>query len=244
MYTITIYFSSDNYIILSIDGSLGMSKRSYDQHCTVAHALDVVGERWTLLLVRELLTGPKRFKDLLWGLPGIGTNLLAARLKALEERGVVRRGTLPPPAGSGIYELTGLGRSLEPVVVALSRWGSRLIGELQDEDELRPAWVMVALRSLLEPGAACGPREAYELRIDGETFHLRVGGGAVEARQGPADDPDVVISGDAGAFLALTAGRLAVEEALGSGRIRIEGDENGDARARCLRVLGSATTSV
>ncbi len=137
MYTITIYFSSDNYIILSIDGGLGMSKRSYDQHCTVAHALDVVGERWTLLLVRELLTGPKRFKDLLWGLPGIGTNLLAARLKALEEHGVVRRGTLPPPAGSGIYELTGLGRSLEPVVVALSRWGSRLIGELQDEDELR-----------------------------------------------------------------------------------------------------------
>ncbi|MBA2617567.1 MAG: helix-turn-helix transcriptional regulator, partial [Rubrobacter sp.] len=126
-----------------------MGKRSYGQHCTVARALDVVGERWTLLLVRELLTGPKRFKDLLAGLTGIGTNLLAARLKALEEHGIVRRGTLPPPAGSGVYELTELGWSLEPVVVALSRWGTRLVGDPRDGDERRPAWAAMALRSLL-----------------------------------------------------------------------------------------------
>jgi DNA-binding HxlR family transcriptional regulator len=99
-------------------------KRSYGQYCTVARALDVVGERWTLLLVRELSTGPKRFKDLLEGLPGIGTNLLAARLKKLEGEGIVRRATLPPPAGSNVYELTDLGGSLEPVIVA-SRGGGR-----------------------------------------------------------------------------------------------------------------------
>ncbi len=219
-----------------------MGKRSYDQHCAVARALDVVGERWTLLLVRELLTGPKRFKDLLGGLPGIGTNLLAARLKALEGHGVVRRATLPPPAGSGVYELTEMGRSLEPAVVALSRWGSRLIEEPRDGDECRPAWVVMAIRSLFEPGAAGGLRETYELRIDGEAFQLRVDGGSVEVRQGCADAPDVVVSGGADTFLALSAGRLAPGEALESGELRIEGD--GDVLARCLRMLGSATTAV
>jgi putative sterol carrier protein len=153
-----------------------VGKRSYDQHCTVARALDVVGERWTLLLVRELLTGPKRFKDLLAGLPGIGTNLLAARLK-----------------------------------------------------------------SLFEPEAGCS-LERYEFRIEGETFHLRAEGGAVETRQGAADDPDVVVSGGVETFMALTAGRLGPEEALESGRIRIEGGD--DAVARCLRMLGSAATTV
>ncbi|CAN5699972.1 MAG: transcriptional regulator [Rubrobacter sp.] len=218
-----------------------MGKRSYGQHCTVARALDIVGERWTLLLVRELLTGPKRFKDLLAGLTGIGTNLLAARLKALEEHGVVRRGTLPPPAGSGVYELTELGRSLEPVVLTLSRWGSRLVEEEPREgDDVRPAWAAMALRSLFEPEAG-GPRETYEFRIDGEAFHLRVEGGAVEARQGAADAPGVVVSGGAGVFLALTAGRLAPEEALESGKVRIEGDQEGAVVARCLRMLGSAT---
>lgn len=219
-----------------------MGKRSYDQHCTVARALDVVGERWTLLLVRELLTGPKRFKDLLGGLPGIGTNLLAARLKALEGHGVVRRATLPPPAGSGVYELTKMGRSLEPAVVALSRWGSRLVEGPRDGDECRPSWVVMALRSLFEPGATGGLRETYELRIDGEAFYLRVDGGEVQARQGTAEDPDVVVSGDASIFLALTAGRLVPEKALESGEIRIEGGD--DARTRCLRMLGSATAAV
>src|SRR5215208_1271548 len=124
-------------------------KRSYGQYCTVARALDVVGERWTLLLVRELSTGPKRFKDLLEGLPGIGTNLLASRLKMLEGEGIVRRATLPPPAGSSVYELTGLGRELEPVIVALSRWGARLLDAPHEGDELRAGWAAVAMRSAL-----------------------------------------------------------------------------------------------
>ena len=216
-----------------------MGKRSYDQHCTVARALDVVGERWTLLLVRELLTGPKRFKDLCWGLPGIGTNLLAARLKTLEEHGILRRGTLPPPAGSGVYELTELGRSLEPVVVTLSRWGSRLVGDPRDGDESRPTWAAMALRSLFEPGATVGLRETYEFRIDEEAFHLRVDDGAVEARQGSAETPDVIITGSAEIFLALTAGRLSPETALESGKIQMEDDKNGEARTRCLKMLGS-----
>ena len=218
-----------------------MGRRSYDQYCTVARALDVVGERWTLLLVRELLTGPKRFKDLLGGLPGIGTNLLTGRLKALEEEGILRRATLPPPAGSKVYELTELGRSLEPVIVELSRWGSRLLGTPRGEDDLRPAWAAVALRSVFDATAAPpGSKETYEFRIDGEVFHVRVEGGGVEARQGPAADPDLVVAGTTEAFIAVAAGRMGPEEAVRAGSIRVEGSrESGgqDALARCLGML-------
>ena len=219
-------------------------KRSYDQYCTVARALDVVGERWTLLVVRELSTGPKRFKDLLDGLPGIGTNLLTARLKALEGEGIVRRGTLPPPAGSNVYELTELGRSLEPVIVALSRWGSKLLDVPREEDDLRPGWAAVAIRSAVESEAASGPPRVYEFHIDGEAFHLRVGDGEVETRQGAAQDPDLIIRGETDAFLAVASGRLSPSEAAESGALRVEGgaEEGHDALlARGLALLSPAT---
>jgi DNA-binding HxlR family transcriptional regulator/putative sterol carrier protein len=201
-------------------------KRSYGQYCTVARALDVVGERWTLLLVRELSTGPKRFKDLLEGLPGIGTNLLASRLKTLEGRGIVRRATLPPPAGSNVYELTGLGASLEPVIAALSRWGARLLDFPREGEDLRAGWAAVAMRSVLGEGATGGRPGTYEFRIDGEAFHLRVGeeGKNVETHQGSAPDPDVVVAGDAETFLAVASGRLDPEGAVESGALRVEGD--------------------
>jgi DNA-binding HxlR family transcriptional regulator/putative sterol carrier protein len=218
-----------------------VGKRSYDQYCTVARALDVVGERWTLLLVRELLTGPKRFKDLLEGLPGIGTNLLAGRLKALEEDGVLRRATLPPPAGSKVYELTPLGRALEPVIVELSRWGSGLLGTPRAEEDLRPAWAAVALRSVFDAGAARASREVYEFRIDEEVFHVRVEGGEVEARQGAAADPDLVVVGATEAFLAVTAGRVRPEAAVEAGSIRIEGSGDAGALARCLGLPATTT---
>jgi DNA-binding HxlR family transcriptional regulator/putative sterol carrier protein len=212
-----------------------MSKRSYDQYCAVARALDAVGERWTLLVVRELLTGPKRFKDLLEGLSGIGTNLLAARLKHLVERGLVRRATLPPPAGSNVYELTELGWSLEPVVVALSGWGLKLLGSPRGEDDLRPAWAMLAVRSTLKPEAV---GETYEFYIDEEVFHVRVGDGEVEVRQGPATDPDLILRGDTRTFLALAAGHLEPAEAVESGAIVVEGDQG--SLTRCVKMLGSS----
>jgi DNA-binding HxlR family transcriptional regulator/putative sterol carrier protein len=201
-------------------------KRSYGQHCTVARALDVVGERWTLLLVRELSTGPKRFKDLLGGLPGIGTNLLASRLKALEGEGIVRRATLPPPAGSNVYELTEIGRDLEPVLVALSRWGAKLLDEPREGDELRAGWAAVAIRSAFKEGTASGGPGTHEFRIGDEVFHLRVGGAAEEVvvRQGSAPDPDLVIFGDAETLLAVASGKLSTEKALESGMLRLEGD--------------------
>ncbi len=217
-----------------------MSRRTYDQYCAVARALDVVGERWTLLLVRELLTGPKRFKDLLDGLPGIGTTLLTARLKDLEGHGIVRRATLPPPAGSRVYELTDLGRSLEPVIMALSRWGLRLLGAPRQEDDLQPSWAMVALRSTLKRPAAGGTRETYEFRVDDGVFHVRTEGDEAEIRQGPAEDPGVIVVGGTETFLGLAAGRLAPAEAVGTGAIRVEG--NREALARCLAMLDPSRT--
>ena len=215
-----------------------MSRRTYDQYCAVARALDVIGERWTLLVVRELLTGPKRFKDLLDGLPGIGTTLLTVRLKGLEGHGIVRRSTLPPPAGSKVYELTDLGRSLEEVVMALSRWGLKLLGTPRQEDDLQPAWAMVALQSSLQTEAASGPRETYEFRVDEELFHVRVEGGEAEARQGRATDPDLIVSGDTETLLGVAAGRLAPAEAVETGAVRVEGDR--EALARCLAMLGAS----
>src|SRR5215217_2337717 len=219
-----------------------MSKRSYNQYCAVARALDIVGERWTLLIVRELLTGPKRFKDLLEGLPGIGTNLLTARLKDLEGYGVVHRTTLPPPAGSKVYELTELGRSLEPVIAALGRWGLEFLDNPppNQADDLRPAWAMVAMRSALSPEAVRGLQETYEFRIDEEAFHLRVKDGEVEALQGPAVDPDLIVRGSTQAFLALAAGQVEPGETLNAGEIQIEGDQ--ETLARCVEVLGLSRT--
>jgi DNA-binding HxlR family transcriptional regulator len=220
-------------------------KRSYGQYCTVARALDVVGERWTLLLVRELLTGPKRFKDLLEGLPGIGTNLLAARLKTLEGEGIVRRATLPPPAGSNVYELTELGGSLEPVIVALSRWGARLLDAPREEEDLRAGWAAVAMRSAIGQGVAGGRPSTYEFRIDGEAFHVRVREGEegerVEAKQGSVPDPDLVVTGDAETFLAVASGRLSPEEAVQSGALRVEGEREEDREALlawCQSLIG------
>jgi DNA-binding HxlR family transcriptional regulator/putative sterol carrier protein len=217
-----------------------MSKRSYNQHCAVARALDIVGERWTLLIVRELLTGPRRFKDLLEGLPGIGTNLLTARLKDLEGYGVLRRTTLPPPAGSKVYQLTELGRSLQPAIVALGRWGLEFLGTPNEEDDVRPAWAMVAMGSGLRQEAARGLQETYQFRIDEEAFHLRVKDGEVEALQGLAVDPDLVVRGGTQTFLALTAGQVEPAEALDSGEIWIEGDQ--ETLARCIEILGLPLT--
>ena len=214
-----------------------VSRRTYDQYCAVARALDVVGERWTLLLVRELLTGPKRFKDLLDGLSGIGATLLTARLKDLEGNGILRRATLPPPAGSKVYELTDLGRSLEPVVIALSRWGLKLLDAPRREDVSRPGWEMVALQSSLELKAVHGRKETYEFRVHGELFHVQVEGDVAEVRQGPAADPDLTISGDTETLLSIAAGRLTLAEAIEAGAIATEGDRG--SLTRCLARLGS-----
>jgi DNA-binding HxlR family transcriptional regulator len=165
-----------------------MLKR-YDAYCPVAHALRLVGERWALLVVLELMHGPKRYTDLTDNLPGIGTNILASRLRDLEAHGLVTKRTLPPPAASRVYELTEYGQALRPVIRELALWGARSLGPPTDADELFPGWLANALDTVLAPLA---PPGRFEFRAGEEVASLVDG----EASASPIEEPDVVVEGD------------------------------------------------
>ena len=165
---------------------MGVPKR-YDQYCPVAHALERVGERWSLLIVRELLKGPKRYTDLSAALPGIGTNVLAARLKDLEAAGVLAKRRLPPPTPAQVYELTTYGVALKPVVRELARWGLQSMPAPADDDELAPGWLPDALDTFFAPVA---PEGTFEFHVGDEVAALVDGDAAV----GPAARPDVVLT--------------------------------------------------
>jgi DNA-binding HxlR family transcriptional regulator len=163
-----------------------MAKR-YDQYCPVAHALDLVGERWAMLIVKELMHGPKRYTDLAEHLPGIGTNILASRLRDLETCGVIAKRTLPPPAASRVYDLTDYGRDLKPVMRELALWGARSLGPPTDADELYEGWLANAVDTMLGPYVSEG---TFEFHVGDEVATLADG----TVREGPADDPDVVVT--------------------------------------------------
>ncbi len=185
-------------------------RKTYDQYCPVAHALDLVGERWTLLVVRELMHGPKRYTDLVEHLPGIGTNILAARLRDLEACGIVAKRKLPPPAASQVYELTDYGRELRGALRELALWGARSLGPPAAEGELFPGWLVNALDTVIAPIA---PPGSFEFRVGEEVASVVDG----EARPGPAEDPDVVIEGDPeGIYYLFVDHRLD--------RVSVEGD--------------------
>jgi DNA-binding HxlR family transcriptional regulator len=183
-----------------------MTSRSYDQFCGIARALDLVGERWALLIVRDLILGPKRFTDLRRGLPGIGTNVLAARLKELERGGVVARRTLPPPAASTVYELTGYGRALEGPLLAVGRWGAASMGRRQDGQTLRSEWFGVALKAFFRPEAAADLKAEIELRFDDGTLLARVEHGTLVVEPGSPNGADLVLETEVETLIAFLAG--------------------------------------
>jgi DNA-binding HxlR family transcriptional regulator/putative sterol carrier protein len=197
--------------------------RTYDDGCAAAHALDLVGERWALLVVRELLLGPKRFTDLKSGLPHTSPNVLAQRLRDLEAAGVVRRGKLPPPAASKIYELTEWGRDLEPVIIALGRWGVRSPTKPPDA-ELGVDSLILSFRTMFDPDRAEGLDARYEFRLGEDRFRAEVAGGRLEIKRGSVEAPDATVEADAGTLAALVYGDLELGDALGSGDLRIGGD--------------------
>jgi DNA-binding HxlR family transcriptional regulator len=207
------------------------TKRTYGDRCGVARALDLVGERWALLVVRELLLGPKRFTDLRVGLPHVSPDVLAQRLRELEESGIVRRGMLPPPAGSRIYELTERGRELEPVVIALGRFGS--VAPFPPGDaQIGVDALMIALKSLFAPSAADGLEASYELRFGEQRFRVRVADGRLDLARGGADAPDATIETEPGTLATVLWHGRKIDEARRSGDLAIEGD--GPAVARFL----------
>ena len=202
-----------------------MKSRSYNQFCALASALDVVGERWTLLIVRELLAGPRRFKDLIDGLPGISTNLLSERLRRLEQQGLLCRRVLPPPAGSTVYELTSRGQALEKAVLELGRWGSQFLPTSLAGVALPSVGSMVlAIKAFFRPEQAQGVNETYELHLGHEVLQVQIKEGELHVQQGQALKADVVFYTDMRSYLGLFSGQLKPDEAIAGRLIRIEGD--------------------
>ncbi len=202
-----------------------MNHRSYNQYCGLAYALDIIGERWTLLIVRELVAGPRRFTDLMEGLPGISTNLLTDRLKGLEQRGILRRRTLPPPAASTVYELTPLGEGLEKSLLELGRWGSQFVPpSWEDAHLLHLGSYALTPMTFFRADEAQGVDEVYELRIGNEVQQVQIRNGEIDVRQGERLKPDVALHCDMPVYMQLFAGALSVDEACAQGLIEIEGN--------------------
>lgn len=200
-----------------------MATRTYGQYCGFSRALELVGERWALLIVRDLLVGPKRFSDLQRGLPGIPTNILTARLKELEEAGLVRRRLLPRPSGAVVYELTPDGRELEEPVVSLGRWGARRLGEPRPDEVITEDSIASALLTCFRPEAASRAPVSYELRTGEIIVHAVVRDGKVTVGRGSFPEPDLII--EAGpAIRLLMAAEITPEEALKKKVVRIKGD--------------------
>jgi DNA-binding HxlR family transcriptional regulator len=200
-----------------------MAGRSYGQFCGLSRALEIVGERWALLIVRDLLVGPRRFTDLRRGLPRIPTNILSSRLKELEHTGVVRRRVLPRPAASIVYELTEYGRELDGIVLRLGRWGARTLGEPGPENIVTTDSLIMALRAGFRAESARGVRAGYELRLGEVVVHARVDDGVSEVGEGPLAGADLVL--EPGTELRrLMAGEITPVEAVESGAVRITGD--------------------
>jgi DNA-binding HxlR family transcriptional regulator len=201
-----------------------LTRRTYGDRCGVARALDLVGERWALLVVRELLLGPKRFTDLRGGLPHVSPDILSQRLRELEQSGIVRRGQLPPPAGSKIYELTPRGQELEPIVVALGRWGSAAPFP-PGHPQMSADAVVIALKSLFAPTAAADLSASYELGLGERRFRVELAAGELALAQGRAQSPDATIDTDPGTLATLLWHGRELSEARRSGDVAISGDE-------------------
>ena len=184
-----------------------------------------------MLVIRELLIGPKRFSDLMEGLPGIGANALSTRLKSMELDGLVSKRRLPPPAASTVYELTERGRALEPAVNELTRWGVGLLEPPGPETRFRPGWIVTGLRAMFDPQAAAGITRDLRLRVDDEVFAIRVQDGTIEAEQGEGGEPDIDIATDAATVMAISSGEVSAERAIADGRVTVLKGEPAEAVA-------------
>jgi len=200
-----------------------MSKtRRYDQYCPVCHALDLVGERWSLVIVRELLKGPKRYTDLIDGMPGVGTNILAARLRDLEAGGIVQKRKLPPPAASTVYELTEYGRELEEPLYALARWGARSLPPPAKGEDFYPDWGLNAFAALLDPHAARGLTATYVVRVADDVYTVHLEDSKVHVEHGAADEADLDFATDRDTFFGLASGELDPRVALAADEVTIQ----------------------
>jgi DNA-binding HxlR family transcriptional regulator len=199
----------------------GVTRRSYGQFCALALALDRIGDRWSLLIVRELLIRPRSYGELRAGLPGIASNLLAERLRQLELDGLISRED--GDSGRPRYELTSTGRELEEPIMVLVRWGGHWIGNASPQLAFRPEWLELALRAVLPEVA--GDLPVIELRVRDGVVHLRARGKSIEVASGSADRPAIVVTGDPTTLLGVAAGKLSLVDAVAQGRAEAAGDK-------------------
>ena len=201
---------------------------SYDQYCPIAHALDLVGDRWALLIVRDLVMGPKRFTDLRGGLPGLGTNILTARLKGMERRGVVARRALPYPAAATVYELTAYGRRLGTVLDALARWGGETLGPPRPGQAVSPDSVMLSVDALFRARARVVPSMTCTVHVDAPALYATVGvqveDGTVRVSRDAPEHPDVTLQTDIETLVGVVGGHPSLREAVRRGAVQLDGD--------------------
>lgn len=217
--------------------STDAGRRTYGQACNIARTLDLVGERWTLLLLRELATGSRSYGQLEESLPGIGTNLLAARLKRLEADNLIERERAPGMRKRRIYRLTQRGRAIEPVLVEMVRFGLRSGLTGNETDYGRPAWAVLSSRAVFQPDLAAGLDEQYEFHVDDEVFHLGVSDGRPDNGPGPAVDPVVVAEMDKETFDRIQSGDLKMAQGVWTGEIKVLSGHQG-ALDRCEQIFG------
>lgn len=210
------------------------TSRSYQDACGMAHALDLVGERWAMHVVRELMLGPKRYSDLKADLPGISTNMLSDRLGELERTGLVRRRRLPPPAASWVYELTEYGADLEPIITVLGRWGARSPGHRPGLPLSATSFVL-SLRTNVDAARTAGLTASYALRIGDVELHARVDDGAFTIEPGTAPVPDATVSGTPEALAGVVYGGRPLDDATAAGDVAVTGDV--DAARRLLALF-------
>ena len=198
--------------------------RSYDEYCAIAKSLDVVGDRWTLLIVRELAErGACRYTDLRQGLPGIASNLLAERIRDLEQEGVIAREDAPPPIATTLFRLTPRGEQLRPVLDDLTRWGLPLMTEQKPGDAVRSQWLASAIELLLADRQPDGPPVTLELQTGDQPIVIEARDGAVHTQLGPAESPDATIAGPARPIMGLLLGLIDLRSAKANG-IAYHGD--------------------
>jgi DNA-binding HxlR family transcriptional regulator len=193
-----------------------MPERTYNQYCGLARALDLVGERWALLVMRELTLGGKRFTDLREGLPGIGTNVLATRLRELQADGIVRKLRLMPPADTTVYMLTDHGARLVPAMLALGRWGAKTMGPRDPDQELRSGWVAVAMQAFFRPGDVDA---TLELNLSDGPFRVEIEGDRIDIGPGHAPDADLRLTVDDEALLGYLRGEAPPPKADGDQKL-------------------------
>ena len=206
--------------------------RTYDQYCPLARALDAVGDRWAMLVMRELFLSPKRFTDLQQRLTGIAPNLLSRRLKELEATGLVRRRRLDPPAASTVYELTDKAAGLETAMIELAKWGVQFLGTYEGDEAFELEWLLPAMEEFADRDAARNVWEVYEFHIDGLAFWVHVADGEVTIRPGRApQSADLLVETDLETFMGIGFGAVSPDEATSSGRARVIGNQTKAERA-------------